>query len=231
MAKSSKVKETIAAYDKVQAFAEHFVQNLLLITKAEAEEEDKDFPSITDTFHALFKPAIESYLQGLESSPARTLKELVERNREIPGELPPGYTQQDILEKDLDFKLQGWDPEGAANHVRARALKRGDDILAEHRIDIIIGPGDSSLTSFACAAGYPMASLPIGVLAFNERPFGVTAITRAHGEALLVRLMSAWEKVFLRQLPESLKIAEDDWLKTQETFKETSASFEKVKRV
>jgi hypothetical protein len=82
------------------------VRNLPLITKAEAEEEDKDFPSIADTFHALFKPAIESYLQSLDTSPVRTLKELVERNREIPGELPPGYTQQDILEKDLDFKLQ-----------------------------------------------------------------------------------------------------------------------------
>jgi amidase len=209
----------------VQVLAEHFVRNLPLITKAEAEEEDKDFPSITDTFHALFKPAIESYLQSLDTSPVRTLKELVERNRRIPGELPPGYTQQDILEKDLDFKLQGCDPEEAANNVRARARKRVDDILAEHRIDIIIGPGDSSLTSFACAAGYPMASLPIGVLAFNGRPFGVTAITRAHGEALLVRLMSAWEKVFPRELPELLKVAENGWLEGHMSSKAQITAF------
>jgi amidase len=223
-ANSCKVNETNAAYDKVHVLAERFVRNLPLIIKAEVEQEDKGVPSILDTFHALFKSASESYLQGLESSPVRTLEKLVKLNKETPGELPPGYTQQNILEKDLDTKLGDWDPEEAAKDARARAQKRVDNILAKHQIDIIIGPGDSSLTSFACAAGYPLASLPIGVLDFNGRPFGVTAITRAHGESLLVKLMSAWEKLFPRKLPGSLIAAEETWLKGHGSSKQQSSA-------
>jgi amidase len=147
--------------------------------------------------------------------PVRTLKELIQRNKEIPEELPPAFPQQDMLEKDLSFKLENWTPEEAAKNVRVQARKRVDDALAEHDVDVIIGPADSSLTSFAAAAGYPLAALPVDVLEFNRRPFGVTAITRAHGEPLLIQLMSAWEMQFPRKLPETLKKMEKESLERE----------------
>jgi amidase len=145
---------------------------------------------------------MEAYLQDLESSPIRTLSDLVEGNASTPEELPPAYPQQDILEKDLTFRLAGIDAEVAAANARTRARKRVDDVLEEFDVDVIIGPADSHLTSFAAAAGYPLATLPVGVLGFNGRPFGLTTIARAHGEGVLVGLQSAWEKGFVRRVPE-----------------------------
>jgi amidase len=191
------------------------VQNLPLITMSQVEEEDKDVPGLTSTMHALFKSTFESYLEGLEESPVRTLKELVERNREIPEELPSGFSQQDLLEKDLDYKFEGSSPEEAADNARARARKRLDDTFSKHDIDVIVGPGDSPMTNYAASAGYPIATLPVGVLEFNGRPFGLTVIAKAHGEPMLIKLQSAWEKLFPRKLPESLKKVEEDWVKDQ----------------
>jgi amidase len=171
----------------VKDLAKHFLQDLPLKTIEELEIEDEDLPDIMAINHALF---FESYLQGLEYSPVRSLKELVERNREIPEELPQGYTQQDILEKEVDFKLDGFTPEEAAERVRARARKCLDEVFNKYKIDIIIGPADSLLTTFAAAAGYPLASMPVGVLNFNGRPFGIMALAAAHGEPLLIQLMS-----------------------------------------
>lgn len=188
------------------------------------EEEDKDVPSLSSTMHALFRITFESYLQELKESPVRTLKELIERNKAIPDELPLGLSQQDMLEKDLDYKFDGSSPKGAADDARARGRKRLDSILSQHGIDVIIGPADSPMTSYATAAGYPLATLPVGILDYNGRPFGLTAITKAHGEPLLLNLQCAWEKMFPRMLPESLKKVEEDWVKEQGLGKERHAA-------
>jgi len=44
--------------------------------------------------------------------------------------------------------------------------------------------------------GYPICTLPLGYLDLNGRPFALAAITRAHGEALLVGVMATWERTF-----------------------------------
>jgi amidase len=175
----------------------------------QVSEEDKDLVGHMTVLHALHKPAMEAYLQDLESSPIRTLSDLVESNASIPEELPPAYPQQDILEKDLTFQLAGIDAEVAAANACTRARKRVDDVLEEFDVDVILGPADSHLTSFAAAAGYPLATLPVGVLEFNGRPFGLTAIARAHGEGILVALQSAWEKGCVRRVPEMLREGEE----------------------
>jgi amidase len=88
-----------------------------------------------------------------------------------------------------------------------------DKALAQYDIDVIIGPADSFLSSLAAAAGwnltpissfptlmgigYPIATVPIGRMDFNGRPFGLVALTTAHKEAKLLHFMSAWEKTFL----------------------------------
>jgi amidase len=206
----AKVTGINAAYSKVQDLAKDFVQDLPLKTMEELEDEDEDLPDVMAINHALFKSAIESYLQGLDTSPVRTLKELIERNSETPEELPQGYTQQDILEKDLDFKLDGFTPEEAAERVRARARNCLGEVFSNYKNDIIIGPADSLLTTFVAAAGYPLASMPIGVLDFDGRPFGITALTEAHGEPLLIQLMSVWERLFLGAVPLALVDGESE---------------------
>jgi hypothetical protein len=85
---SAKVTSINAAYLKLKDLAKHFIQDLPLKTMEELEDEDEDLPDVMAINHAFFESAIESYLQGLDTSPVRTLKELIERNRETPEELP-----------------------------------------------------------------------------------------------------------------------------------------------
>ena len=90
-------------------------------------------------------------------------------------------------------------------HIRKISRDDGvDAIFAKHHLNIIVGPADSDLTGHASAAGYPIASLPLGYLDFNGRPHGLAAIARAHDDALLVRLMSAWEVSFPDRKPAPL---------------------------
>jgi len=50
--------------------------------------------------------------------------------------------------------------------------------------------------------GYPIASLPLGYLELNGRPFGMAALASAHQEATLIKVQSAWEATFpLRRPP------------------------------
>ena len=200
------VAETNAAYTKIQPLAKRFIPNLPLITMAQVAEEDKDLPGHLICLHALHKAAMDAYLHDPEISPVRNLKELIESNKSIPEELPADFPQQDILEKDLTFQLTA---EEAAANARTRAWKRVDDVMSEYDIDIIIGPADSLITNLAAAAGYPLATLPVGVLEFNGRPFGLTAMTKAHGEGVLVGIQSAWEKLFTRRVPEMMRESEE----------------------
>lgn len=97
-------------------------------------------------------------------------------------------------------------------YARDRCGRRGiDQALEENDVDIIMGPGDGLMfkisgtagqSPFDCfqvspskhyTIGYPVASLPLGYLDFNGRPFGLQIIAKAHQEALLVQAQSAWE--------------------------------------
>jgi hypothetical protein len=52
--------------------------------------------------------------------------------------------------------------------------------------------------------GYPGASLPLGYLDFNGRPFGLQIIAKAHQEALQIQAQSAWETTFPKRQPPPL---------------------------
>ena len=44
--------------------------------------------------------------------------------------------------------------------------------------------------------GYPIATMPMGVLKYNGRPFAMGIIAQAGREDLMFQFMSAWEAVF-----------------------------------
>lgn len=49
--------------------------------------------------------------------------------------------------------------------------------------------------------GYPIASLPLGYLDFNGRPFGMAALASGHQEGTLIKVQSAWEATFPPRRP------------------------------
>ncbi|KAI1736309.1 putative glutamyl-tRNA amidotransferase subunit A [Xylaria scruposa] len=175
-----------------------------------------------------FQATLESYLQGLDESKVRTLAEMIQFMRDHADlEFPPGkrcsYPQAQCLlnhskfltqglespnmtrlETALSFKISDEEYQKALADVREFGREKSiDKCLKENGIDIILGRADSQINNYYVSAGYPMAVLPLSYAKLNGRPFGMCVIATAHQEGLLIRFMSAWEKVFNkeRQLP------------------------------
>ncbi|KID99292.1 Amidase, partial [Metarhizium majus ARSEF 297] len=62
---------------------------------------------------------------------------------------------------------------------------------------------------FVEVMGYPLCSLPLGYIAYNGRPIGLTAIAKS--EVTLLTLMSASEAIFSRQSQSAFLEHEDEW--------------------
>ena len=88
--------------------------------------------------------------------------------------------------------------------TRSRARTAIQNSLHENRIDVIMGPADARMASFAAAAGYPVATVPLGLADFNGGAFGMNLIARENEEGTLLQLMSAWEKTFGPRKPPTL---------------------------
>lgn len=114
----------------------------------------------------------------------------------------------------LEAKMSDEEYQDLVYHARHCCGKAGiDKVMEEHGINIIVGPGDGPLfmiagtagevssvqpetdSSFSdsATAGYPSATLPLGHLDFNGRPFGLQMMARANEDALLIQAQSAWE--------------------------------------
>lgn len=107
------------------------------------------------------------------------------------------------------------------NFVRDACGRRGiDKALNDNEVDILMGPGDGPFFSISGTAGqvsqlhevfvhyadsclgYPGATLPVGYLNFNGRPFGLQIIAKAHQEeGLLIQAQSSWEATFPKRQP------------------------------
>ncbi|KAI9817887.1 MAG: hypothetical protein M1827_001006 [Pycnora praestabilis] len=200
-ATKQQLSEIRAAYKKIAALADYFHEDVSIVSKSELEFEGKH--SIYDVMQSDFKETFEKYLTQLESSPVRTMEEMVEFNKQhADKELPERNPSQDKLIKALTDSM---DPKLRARvmaHVRNTSRDQGiDKTLQEYDIDAIIGPGDSTLYALVAAAGYPIATLPLSYLDFNGRAFGLVALTSAHREDILFRIQSAWEATFPPRIP------------------------------
>ena len=80
--------------------------------------------------------------------------------------------------------------------TRSRTSTSIQKSLDENRIDVIMGPADARMASVAAAAGYPVATVPLGFADFNGRAFGMNVIAPAGQEHEIFRVMSAWETTF-----------------------------------
>ncbi|KAK3395178.1 amidase signature domain-containing protein [Podospora didyma] len=137
---------------------------------------------------------IPRFLATFNESPVRTLADIVqfnEQNKDIC--LPPPYTEQ----SDLIKALENNDTEAHINKLKVGLRTLGkeilDEVFDEKGITIIAAPADSPLCIHAAAAGYPIATVPLGQLKYNGRPFGLCLVAKAHQEETLLRFMAAYE--------------------------------------
>jgi len=158
---------------------------------------------------------MDEYLASLESSPVRSLKKLIEWNKAHAEQaLPEIYPQQDKSEKAQDFHMTPEDYKRSLAYVQRMW---GRKALTKLWPNITSMSSSLPVTAFYALwllqrgstvsflrdqptniylAGYPVATVPLGQLDFNGRPFSLSAATTAHNEGKLLHFMSAWEAIF-----------------------------------
>ncbi|KKP07161.1 hypothetical protein THAR02_00697 [Trichoderma harzianum] len=162
---------------------------------------DKVWPGIGDVMSHEFQGAFNRYLETLESSQVKNLRELVDWNRQHADmELPQEYPSQSSLESALQCNISAAENAETLAFLRKLAGPDGiDQILNLFELDAIASLADSPLSSVASAAGYPIATMPLGILDMNGRPFGISMTASKHQEKKLFQIMSAWETLGARK--------------------------------
>ncbi|KAK2737896.1 hypothetical protein FQN57_007347 [Myotisia sp. PD_48] len=184
------------AYDKIKPAAKLFVGDLPLISPGDFELDGED--SMLAVLLSDFSRDFEQYLQGLEYTSLKNFESLkdfkVDKDKQLNW---PKHHNQARVEAAAASNLSPAQYEAHLQNVRETGRARGiDHIINKYGVDVIIGPADSQLTKIAAAAGYPVASLPLGYLDYNGRAFGMLAIASANNESKLIEVMSAWDVMF-----------------------------------
>ncbi|GHO42622.1 amidase [Ktedonospora formicarum] len=155
-----------------------------------------------------FKADLNQYLSELQSSPVRTLADIIAFNKAHAAEELTYFGQELFLRAQETAGLD--DPtylQALAENQRLARQEGIDAIMDEHKLDALVMPtgapawcidvidGDHPLGSSsqpAALAGYPAITVPTGFT--FELPVGLTFMGRAYSEATLIRLAYAFEQ-------------------------------------
>ena len=155
-----------------------------------------------------FKADLNAYLSGLESpSGIASLSDLIAFNEQHAEQEMPFFGQELFVMAESKGPLTDLDYLDALERNRRLSRREGiDAVLDEHRLDALMMPTSSPPTKIdlvngsrimggssrpAALAGYPAITVPAG-FAFGL-PVGITFMTRAFGESMLLRLAYAFE--------------------------------------
>jgi amidase len=193
-----------AAYENLEGLVK-VVKPVTLISIDDSTECGKK--DIWDAFQSRFRNVLEDYLASLDDSKVHTLKDIIEFNKEHADQELSGSANnnQNGFIRALDSNMTDQEYQELINFARDACSRRGiDKALDDNEVDILMGPGDGPLFSISGTAGYPGATLPLGYLNFNGRPFGLQIVAKAGQEALLIQAQSAWEATFPKRQPPPL---------------------------
>jgi amidase len=155
-----------------------------------------------------FKAGLNAYLADLESSPVRSLGDVIAFNEEHAAEELALFGQEFLINAEAKEPLS--EPAYRAARAKNRRLSRRlgiDAVLGKHRLDALVAPtqgpawlvdhvnGDlmdgSSTSTPAAVAGYPHITVPMGFA--KGLPVGLSFVGAAWSEPTLLRLAFAFE--------------------------------------
>lgn len=154
------------------------------------------------------KADMDAYLADLESSPVRTLAEIIAFNEAHAAEELPYFGQEHFLRAQETSSLD--DPAYLAALAENRLLARQkgiDAVMDEHQLDALVMPtmslpcridlvnGDhfsGGCSQPAALAGYPVISVPAAFV--FGLPVGLAFMGRAYSEPTLIKLAYAFEQ-------------------------------------
>ncbi|KAF9776438.1 hypothetical protein IL306_005373 [Fusarium sp. DS 682] len=103
---------------------------------------------------------------------------------------------QAVLENGLKDNMTNEQYHSSLKHFRQSVRAAVEKLWEETGTDVIMASGESLVTTTAAAAGYPIASVPLGFSTHNGRPYGMEVVARNGAEDKLFQVMSAWEATF-----------------------------------
>ncbi|KAL6833448.1 amidase signature enzyme [Trichoderma sp. SZMC 28015] len=137
---------------------------------------------------------IDNFLKEYEESPVRSLADIVKFNEEHKDDaLPHPFPDQSDLHKCLDNADEEEEIEFLKKGLRAKARQLLDSTFDTEGVNIIAAPTDSALLIHGAAAGYPTANVPLEILSYNGRAYGICLIAKAGEEETLLRFMNVYE--------------------------------------
>jgi len=167
-----------------------------------------------------FKYGVNKYLASLPNPPVKTLKDVIEFNKQNAATAMP-YFKQEILEKaEAKGGLDTDEYVKALERMKRESGPEGiDKLMNENNLDAIVAPTDSAAwvtdlvngdhfiggsSSPAAMAGYPDITVPAGMI--YGLPIGVSFFGRAWSEEKLIKYAFAFEQAtHHRSKPKFLK--------------------------
>lgn len=203
--------ETIAqmseAYTAIMDLIKHQEGTKVLYPVQIPEVKDLDYKGELGILAVIFyemRDNIANFLERFNTTNVRSLEDLVQFNKDhAEKELPSDHPDQDWLVKGLESRPTKEHYEAALAHIRNTAGENGiARLFAEEDLNLLAFPMDSGIAMIAAAAGYPIATMPLGALLWNGRPFSLGIMALPGREDLMFQFMSAFEaSVEPRPLP------------------------------
>ncbi|GAM36146.1 hypothetical protein TCE0_018r05007 [Talaromyces pinophilus] len=139
---------------------------------------------------------IPAFIESFDECPISSVADIVRYNKENHEiALPAPFTEQNDLESAINNTETKQNIDKLKHDLRSTARQILDGVFDGHQVSLIAASGDSPLCIHAAAAGYPIATVPIGQLRYNNRPFGLCIVAKGNDEETLLRFMSAYGKV------------------------------------
>ncbi|CAI7644884.1 unnamed protein product [Penicillium glandicola] len=139
---------------------------------------------------------IPRFIRSFHECSVASVADIVNFNKENSEKaLPAPFIEQNDLEGAMNTIEKKEKIDELKQELRKAARAILDDLFDKENVNILAAPGDSPLCVHASAAGYPVATVPIGQLRYNDRPFGLCLVVRADEEETLLRFMGVYEKV------------------------------------
>lgn len=148
-----------------------------------------------------FRCDIEKYLSELKNTTMKTLKDLIEFNKEYADqEFHPKYSpdQNLFISSENQTNFTAHDYEILFNKTRQMNGRDGiDATLREYKLDaLIILDSEHDTIHMAAYAGYPLIVVPLGFNKSNNAPYGLMFAASAWSESILIRIAHGFEQAF-----------------------------------
>ncbi|KAI0113611.1 amidase signature enzyme [Nemania sp. FL0031] len=141
------------------------------------------------------KQLVENWLAEVNAPGLNTIEDLIRFNVDHKDEeLPENHQDQDQLLRASQDPPSKEVYETVKERMKSISKDQGiDKLFREKNLNILAFPMDSLMLFVSAASGYPIATMPLGVIPKDGRPYGLGIMAQAGREDLMFQFMSAFE--------------------------------------